>query len=102
MLLKAVIAIVSELHGERRRVARYAVNLIESPKSVEKWVARLWNVSEERGTQLRVHSHLPALQCSFLAFPGRATQQPITHPAITLESQQENSKLQLSPGIFWR
>ena len=28
--------------------APYAVNLIEFPKSVEDWVARLWNVSEER------------------------------------------------------
>ncbi len=29
-------------------MALYAVSLIELPKSDAKWVARLWNVSEER------------------------------------------------------
>ncbi len=36
-------------------MARYGVNFIESPKSVEKWVARLWNVSEERVVNAQVN-----------------------------------------------
>ncbi len=41
-------------HATKLWVARYAVNPFDSPKSVEKWVARFWNVSEERVTNAQV------------------------------------------------
>ena len=60
------------------RVATYAMIPFEEPKSVEEvggtTLARLWNVSEERVTKRPIQSHHHALQRSFLAFPGRATQ----------------------------
>ena len=52
----------------------YAVNLLARRIALKKWVARLWNVSEERGMERPIQSHHHALQCSFRAFPGRATQ----------------------------